>query len=432
MIVVVPPQTLTTQTNEPTICQLANGLTVVAEQTPVAATSLNVWLQVGSAVEVDAINGMAHFLEHMAFKGTDSLAPGEFDRRVEARGAVMNAATSQDCTHYFITTAPQDFAELAPLQLELVANSSIPDREFERERSVVLEEIRRSQDSPARRLHGRMMAACFDRLPYRRPVLGSRETVSELTPAQMRAFHRRWYRPTGMAVVAVGDLPVETLIETICDRLPELPELPPTDTNEVVDLPAAEGAFSAPVRHEYDDPGVQQARLVLLWRVPGLVNLEQTYALDAIAAILGQGRMSRLFRELREEKQWVNAVSASNAAQKLQGCFYVSARLPVENLGRVEAAIREQFRRLQQEPVTGRELERIRTQVANRFIFANERPGDRANLYGYYLSQIGDLTAALNYPQHIQALQAEDLQEAAQRYLSPEVCATVVVRPQTS
>ena len=427
MTATVPSQIPSLRKSGPTAYRLANGLTIVAEQMPVDAVSLNVWLQVGSSVESDAINGMAHFLEHMIFKGTATLAPGEFDRRVEARGAVMNAATSQDYTHYFITTAPQDFAELAPLQIELVAQSSIPDGEFERERLVVLEEIRRSQDNPARRLHGHMMAACFARLPYRRPVLGSRETVGELTSAQMRDFHRQWYQPANMTVVAVGNLPVETLIETVCDRLPEI-QTSPAEAGQVV--PIAEAAFAEPVRCEYEDPGVRQARLVLLWRVPGLVSLDRTYALDAIAAILGQGRMSRLFRELREERRWVNSISASNATQKLQGYFYVSARLPVENLARTEAAIREQLQRLQQEPVTVGELARIRTQVANRFIFANERPGDRANLYGYYLSQIGDLAAALDYPRRIQALHAEDLQEAAQRYLSPEVCATVVVRPQ--
>ncbi|MEO0947933.1 MAG: pitrilysin family protein [Cyanobacteria bacterium J06641_5] len=427
----VLPEISTVRTSGPTICQLANGLTIVAEQMPVDAVSLNVWLQVGSSVETDATNGMAHFLEHMTFKGTANLAPGEFDRRVEARGAVMNAATSQDYTHYFITTAPQDFAELAPLQLELVAQSRIPADEFERERAVVLEEIRRSQDSPARRLHAHMMSACFEHLPYRRPVLGSHETVGALTPAQMRDFHRNWYQPQNMTVAAVGNLPVETLIETICDRLPAIESSPTNSPVAPAPAPiAAEDAFTAPIRHEYNDPGVQQARLVLLWRVPGLTKLAQTYALDAIAAILGQGRMSRLFRELREERQWVNSVSASNATQKLQGYFYISARLPEENIERVEAAIRGQLRCLQQEPVTASELTRIRTQVANRFIFANERPGDRTNLYGYYLSQVGDLSAALDYPQQVQALQAENLQAAVQRYLSPDICATVVVRPQ--
>ena len=183
------------QHNAPKICQLPDGLTIVAEQMPVEAVNLNVWLNVGSVVEPDAINGMAHFLEHMVFKGTPNLQAGEFDRVIEERGAMMNAATSQDYTHYFITTAPKDFAELAPLQLDVACHPSIPDEEFERERLVVLEEICRAEDNPKRRTFRRAMETCFERLPYRRQVLGSASAVSELTPGQMRDFHAHWYQP---------------------------------------------------------------------------------------------------------------------------------------------------------------------------------------------------------------------------------------------
>jgi len=137
--------------NAPTIEKLPNGLTIVVEQMPIEAVNLNVWINIGSAVESDDINGMAHFLEHMVFKGTPRLQSGEFERLIEQRGAVTNAATSHDYTHYYITTAPKDFAELAPLQLDVVLNASIPDDAFERERSVILEEIRRSEDNPQRR-----------------------------------------------------------------------------------------------------------------------------------------------------------------------------------------------------------------------------------------------------------------------------------------
>ena len=106
---------MNTTLNAPTIQTLPNGLTIIAEQMPVEAVNLNIWLNVGSFQEADAINGMAHFLEHMVFKGTPRLAAGEFERLIEERGAVTNAATSQDYTHYYITTAPKDFAALAPL-----------------------------------------------------------------------------------------------------------------------------------------------------------------------------------------------------------------------------------------------------------------------------------------------------------------------------
>lgn len=146
----------------PTIRRLPNGLTIIAEQMPLEVVNLSLWLRVGSAVESDAINGMAHFLEHMIFKGTTHLPCGEFERRIEARGAITNAATSQDYTHYYITTAPQDFAALAPLQIQLVMNPRLSAEDFERERPVILEEIRRSDDTPSPHLrphHGTHLRA---------------------------------------------------------------------------------------------------------------------------------------------------------------------------------------------------------------------------------------------------------------------------------
>ena len=156
--------------NAPTIRQLDNGLTIIAEQMPVDAVNFNVWIDVGSAKENNEINGMAHFLEHMVFKGTPNLEVGEFEYLIEERGAITNAATSQDYTHYYITTAPKDFAKLAPLQLDVVLNPTLENEAFEREKLVVLEEIRRSEDSPRRRTFYRSMETCFENLPYRRPV----------------------------------------------------------------------------------------------------------------------------------------------------------------------------------------------------------------------------------------------------------------------
>jgi zinc protease len=415
--------------NAPTIHRLANGLTIVAEQMPVEAVNLSLWLNVGSAVETDEINGMAHFLEHMIFKGTERLASGEFERLVEECGAVTNAATSQDYTHFYITAAPQDFANLAPLQMDVVLNPSIPDEAFERERMVVLEEIRRSDDNPRRRSYQRTIETAFEALPYRRPVLGPVGVVEALKPQQMRDFHAKWYQPSSITAVAVGNLPVEELIEIVADgighqalgngygKAATLPEIQP-------ELP-----YQEILRREYVDTSLQQARLVIIWRVPGLNELDETYALDVLAAILGQGRTSRLVQDLREKRRLVTNISASNISHQIQGTFYVSAQLPVENIPEVEVAIAQHIHQIQTSPVTSWEISRVRTQVANRYVFANETPSDRAGMYGYYQSQLGDLAPAINYPDKIKALDADDLQAAANRYLSTAAYGIVTIKP---
>ncbi|MEH2257766.1 M16 family metallopeptidase [Nostoc sp.] len=433
--------------NAPTLHQLPNGLTIIAEQMPVEAVNLNLWIKVGSAVEPDAINGMAHFLEHMIFKGTERLASGEFERRIEERGAVTNAATSQDYTHYYITTAPKDFAELAPLQIDVVSNASIPDDAFERERLVVLEEIRRSEDNPQRRTYRRAMETAFDHLPYRRAVLGPESVIAGLKPQQMRDFHANWYQPQSITAVAVGNLPVEELIATVAEGFtkanktphsPLSPEgVPPSllPSTEAINRVSAhsplnpESPFSEIVRREFIDESLQQARLVMVWRVPGMTQLDRTYGLDVLAGILGHGRTSRLVRDLREERGLVSSISVSNMSNELQGIFYISAKCAVENLPVVEDAIAQHIGKIQTELVTESEIARVQRRVANRFIFGNETPSDRSGLYGYYQSLVGDLEPAFNYPAIIQSQDATDLMQAAKEYLSPDAYGVVFVKP---
>jgi predicted Zn-dependent peptidase len=385
----------------------------------------------------------------MVFKGTRRLLSGEFEQHIEGRGAVTNAATSQDYTQYYITTAPQDFADLVPLQIDVVLHASIPDVAFEQERLVVLEEIRRAEDNPRRRTFQNVMEVAFEQLPYRRPVLGPTSVIEQLTPQQMRDFHAGWYQPNSITAVAVGNLPVEQLIQQVIAGFDESypvrnaprtlldlsvesgihssqrssQQLPPSATV----MP--EPSFSTLVRREVVDPSLQQARLVLLWRVPGLTELSQTYGLDVLASILGQGRTSRLVQDLRENRRLVSAIVSSNLGYLTQGIFYVTAQLPSEHLEAAEAAIVQQIQRLQTELISTAEINRVRTQVANRFVFSNETPSDRANLYGYYYSQLGSLEPALNYPTQIQALDPVDLQRSAQQYLSADAYGVVILRP---
>lgn len=426
--------------NQPTITTLANGLTIIAEQMPIEAVSLNIWLNVGSALEADYINGMAHFLEHMVFKGTPRLNIGEFERLIEERGAVTNAATSQDYTHYYVTSSPDDFAHLAPLQLDVVLNPSIPDEAFERERLVVLEEIRRAEDNPRRRTFYRAMETCFEALPYRRPVLGFTDVIENLQAQQMRDFHQYWYTPSSMTAAVVGNLPVEKLIEIVAQGFEQY-----QPSTEAINLevkhplkspfPVAHATCEQPfpeiIRKEYVDPSLQQARLIMMWRVPGMNQLQETYALDVLAVILGQGKMSRLFRDLREDRGLVTQIGVSNMTHDLQGVFYISAVLPTENIPQVEQAIIDHISKIQTELIAENDLLRIRTQVANRFIFSNERPSDRSNLYGYYYSQLGNLDYALNYPALIESMEAQDLQKAAETYLNPCAYGLVIMKPKS-
>jgi zinc protease len=424
--------------NQPTIHRLANGITIIAEQMPVDAVTLNLWLNVGSALEPNEINGMAHFLEHMIFKGTSTLQSGEFEQRIEQRGAVTNAATSQDYTHYYITTAPQDFAELAPLQVDVVMNASIPKDGFERERHVVLEEIRRSQDNAQRRTFQHAAEISFEQLPYRRHVLGPAEVIASLTAQQMRNFHNQWYQPRSMTAAVVGNLPVDQLIQVVENSFMQAAGSKDKNWNsgdayaDSSFLPPAlvlEQPFTEVVRRDLIDPALQQARLMMTWRVPGLKDLPETYALDVLASVLGRGRTARLVRAVREERGLVFSISASNVTYQHQGAFYISAQLPAENLAIVEQAIATHIQAIQSDLISDFEIARVRTRTANQFIFGNETPSDRSGLYGYYHALVGDLDPAIYYAHHIQTVDPEAVRVAAQRYLPANAYGIVTVRP---
>ncbi|NJN74982.1 MAG: insulinase family protein [Synechococcaceae cyanobacterium RL_1_2] len=418
--------------HQPVIQSLDNGLTIIAEQIPVDAVSFNIWLDVGSAIETDDINGMAHFLEHMMFKGTPNLALGEFEQMVEQRGAMTNAATSQDYTHYYITTAPEDFGTLAPLQVDLLLNPSLEEEHFTKERLVVLEEIRRSQDNPSRRSFNKAIDLFFQRLPYRRPILGPEAIIADLHYQQMRDFHSHWYHPSAMTATVVGNLPVEQLIDVVATAYGkhyQRQDLPfHHDLHRSKSHPP-EPKFDHIIRQEHIDPDLQQARLIMGWRVPGLEHLNETYGLDVVAAVLGQGKMARLFRDLREERGLVTQIGANNMTFTVQGIFYIYALMPGENLGEVEALIKEHIHRLSQELINAKDLERIGKKVASRHIFGMERPSDRSNLYGYYYSQLSHLEPAFNYVEKIQSYTAEDLRQTVVNYLDPNAYAITTIKP---
>jgi predicted Zn-dependent peptidase len=425
-------QTLSSQTlvSTPTEYILPNGLKIIAEQVPVDVVNLSIWVGVGSSAESDDINGMAHFLEHMVFKGSDRLGLGEFERAIESHGGNTNAATSQDYTHFYINVAPQDFAKLAPLQLDLVLKASIPDEEFQRERHVVLEEIRRSEDNADRRIYRHISELVYENLPYRRNVLGPVEVISEVTSEQMRSFHRKWYAPQNMTVSVVGNLPVAEMIGVIADYFQAI-----TPVNKAIaDKPAAhtftpEQPFNAIVRREVVDSSLKQARLSMTWRVAGLNELSETYPLSILANILGGGRTARIVQDLRENRRIVDRISVSNSAMRWQGTFQVFAKLNVEDVAIVEQSIREHIQSLHETFVTDEELAKIRIQVSNRFIFGNESPKERAGIYGYYDRIVGSLEPALNYPDLIKSITKEDIQSAVRKYLNPDAYGIVIVKP---
>jgi zinc protease len=194
--------------------RLPNGLTVLVEENhaaPVAA--LQVWVRVGSADELPGEAGLAHLHEHMLFNGTARRGPGEIARAIEACGGEINAWTSFDQTVYHVVVAGQFLAQGIDVLADAITSAAFDPQELEREIEVVCEEIKRSLDSPTRKLSKELFATAFTRHPYGRPVIGTEESVRGFTREGILRFYRRWYQPENCVLVAVGDFREPQVLE---------------------------------------------------------------------------------------------------------------------------------------------------------------------------------------------------------------------------
>lgn len=416
---------LKTPTFPGTISRLDNGLTIIHQYLPATPVVVaDVWVRAGATRDPENWAGMAHFLEHMIFKGTKTLAPGVFDREIENQGGMTNAATSHDYAHYLLTIAAPYLEDTLPYLAELLLNAAIPENEFVRERDVVLEEIRQAHDDPDWLGFQALSESIYQRHPYGRSVLGTESELMKQSPEAMRYFHRAHYQPENMTVVIVGGIAQEHALELVSQSFqPFLRSDCPQ--SEAVGKPLSMTGIR---RQELYLPRLEQARLLIAWTGPGVAQFRSAYGLDLLSVLLAEGRSSRLVRQLREEQQLVQAISSNFSLQRDSSLFTISAWLEPQQLERVESLICAQMEELQTTQVSLEELARCKRLLCNEYAFSTETPNQLAGLYGYY-NIIAEAELAITYPDQIQSFQAEELQRLAQQYLSPQQYAITVLKP---
>jgi zinc protease len=405
---------------------LPSGLTMIHAAMPGAdSVAVDVWVKAGASVESPQSLGIAHFLEHMIFKGTDRVPPGQFDYVVESHGGMTNAATGYDYAHYFIVTATAQIGEALPYLAELLCHAKIDGDEFISERQVVLEEMRQTWDDPDWVAYQALMGSVYQQHAYGRPILGTEVSLGAMTPADMREFHRAYYQPDNMTVVIVGDLDLAAAIELVETAFATF-EGP---VQRPIGPTIAEPPITTTRRQELRLPRLEQARLMLAWLCPGAdCGWEYAAGLDLLAAVLTDGRRSRLVSELRETRGLVQDIEAGFSLQQDSGLFTLTAWLEPEHLNEVEAIIADRLTDLITTEVTAAELDRAQRILINSHAFATETPLQFAGLYGFY-HHMGNLPAALTYPQQIQAVTAEELRNLASQFLSPQHYAVTIVEP---
>lgn len=400
------------------ITRLANGLTLCHLENrlaPVVTCALT--YRVGCRDEAPGQGGIAHFLEHMMFKGAKTYGPGEIDRRTQALGGVNNAFTSHDLTTYYFNFAPDRWSEALAIEADRMADLALDPVEVDAERQVILEELSMYLSDPWDVLNQDVRDELFGPHPYGRRVLGPREDLLATGSEELAAFHRRYYNPANAVLVVAGDVG-EEVAEQVAEHFGALPghELPPRP--EGAPRPGPRGLRRVERRHG------EVARLMLALPAPAATHPDHA-PLMLLESLLVSGRASRLTRRLVEEEQLCSWLTADLSENRDPGLFSVVAELvPGADPARVEAEIFDELKRLETTPPDAEEMARARRIAVADWIFGHEQVYRQAVRLGF--------AVALFDPEHSQrqlarllATEAEQVPDLAARYLSPETDSVV-------
>jgi len=411
----------TTFTSEPPASfTLPNGLQVVVIQdhrTPVVTQMT--WYKVGSADETPGKSGLAHFLEHLMFKGTQKHPVGEFSQTVLKIGGNENAFTSNDYTGYF-QRVPRD---RLPLMMEFEADRMtgliLKDENVLPERDVVLEEYNmRVANNPEARLNEQIMAALYLNHPYGRPVIGWHQEIEKLDREDALAFYRRFYAPNNAILVIAGDTDVKEvrpLVEQTFGKVAPQPAIPerrirPQEPDQV-----------APRTVTLADPHVEQPVMKRYYLAPSATTAAsgESTALDVLAQLIGGGSNSYLYRALVVDKPLAVAASAAYQGTALDPSqFSVSAApKPGVQFSQVEDAVDAVIAEIAQNPIRAEDLERVKTQLVAEAIYAQDNQATMARWYGGALTTGLSIEDIRSWPDRIRAVTADQVRDAARKWL---------------
>ena len=394
--------------------KLDNGLTVILEEnhaSPVVA--VNVWVKTGSACEVEGEYGLAHVHEHMLFKGTEKRQVGEIAKVIEGSGGDINAFTSFDETVYYVVIASRFLDTALDVLSDAMQNSTFDPDELNKELEVVVEEIRRGEDSPSRNLSEMMFSTTFKEHPYGRPVIGTEESVRSFTREGITDFYKKWYVPNNMILVVVGDFntaEVMPKIEELYGKYPssELPECVVDNEPEqkslrsfIIDKPLQEGYFS------------------LAYHIPNAKN-EDTPVMDVLSNILGGGESSRFFRDIKEEKGLVNNIYAYSFTPKREGLFAVGGSIDPSKSKEALHEIIKEINLLKYQPVSQDELQRVKVNLESDSLYTKETMQGQAQKLGFFEVEADDYKYEEEYLDRVSKVTPEDIMLAAKKYFTDE------------
>lgn len=399
---------------------LPNGLRVLTEWMPaVRSATVGIWADVGSAVEVRERRGISHLVEHMLFKGTTRRTARQIAETMDGVGGNLNAFTDKETTCYYAKVIDRH----VPLALDVLAdmfrNSTFEAPDLAKEQKVVLEEIKMYDDSPDELIHDVFLQTMWSGSSLGEPTIGFAETVTGVTPDDLRAHMRAHYAPNSVVVAAAGNVEHDRFVELVCEQFDGF--------DGACVLPEAERPATTPSRHvRYKES--EQAYVVLGTR--GIdIRDDRRYALSLLDTVLGGGMSSRLFQEIREQRGLVYSVYSFQAAYRGAGLFGVFAGTSPENVQACIDVIVDQFGRVRNEPISPDEFQLAKEHIKGNLTLSLEASSSRMIRLGRNEFALGRHVSAEEIERRIDAVTAAEVHELARELLVDENLGLCIIGP---
>lgn len=430
-------------TKDVEIYTLENGHKVVLAHKEGGLVNISSWVKTGSINENDQNNGISHFLEHLMFKGTTKHKAGEFDKILESKGAIINAATWKDYTFYYITLPKgennRNFYEAIELHADMMLDPAIPENEvgepfkfgepvkIKRERHVVIEEIRMRQDQPWTKVYNACNKAMYTSHPYKRDVIGTPEIISQVSRDVIFEYYKSFYTPENITTIIVGDFNHEEILQKVADEFgSKWGERKTKKPLTVPDNPIKE------YKYIEQKSQINSAFMMFGYLGPLACDLKNSTALEMISIILGDGTSSRLYQNLIEKQSEpiFNMINSEHYQFKDGDNFFIQANFKPEKKDLAIDLIKTELEKLQKENVSKDELLKAKKKIKSQFAQNAETVSEIGETIGYYMTVCSDLSLVEKYLKIIDEISIEYLRETTQRYLNENGASISVLLPE--
>ncbi len=398
------------------------------------------WVKTGSINENVENNGVSHFVEHLLFKGTTKYPAGCFDRTMEQKGGIINAATWKDYTFYYINIPKEHFNIALEMHADMIVDAQFPKEEIgskfdpagkepedKRERYVVIEEIRMGEDNNWRKVYKNLNSSMYENHPYKREVIGTKEIIANISQEDIIRYYRTFYTPSNITTIVVGEFDEDKVVKLIQDNFKFKDN---SDIEKCIPDNKEREIYIKNPKVVVDYAQINTGYIMIGALADSAKNLKETIALDLLSTILGDGKSSRLYSDLIESKQepYYYQLESCHYQFKDGDNFFIEANFEASKKDVVINDLKNHLKKL--EKIELNELTKAKKRAKVNFAQDSEMVADIADAIGYWTTVCDDITLAKEYLSTLEEIDCEYLQEIARKYLNPENVAVSLLLPE--